>query len=82
MPWDCYYVDNFYGWEAEKVVVVTTGSSIMELITRARTCLSVLLVENGSDYTKIKDSFHQAADLGLVEVVQLTSDDQADKEFA
>merc|ERR1712012_1268994 len=34
--WECYDGFDFYGWEAEKVVVVTNGKWIMELITRAR----------------------------------------------
>ena len=34
--WECYDGFDFYGWEAEKVVVVTNGHWIMELITRAR----------------------------------------------
>ena len=42
-PWDSYYAMNFYGWEAERVVAVTNGSAVMELITRARTHLSVIL---------------------------------------
>ena len=41
----------------------------MELITRARTHLSLILV--GSGYAKLKESFQQAAALGLVEIVQL-----------
>ena len=35
--WECYDGFDFYGWEAEKVIVVTNGKWIMELITRART---------------------------------------------
>ena len=34
--WECYDGFDFYGWEAEKVIVVTNGKWIMELITRAR----------------------------------------------
>ena len=68
---------------------MTDGRRIMELITRARTHLSVLLV--GSDfakdqvYAKTKKHFQEAAELGLVEMVQLgaeavveVSDDEAD----
>ena len=45
----------------------------MEEITRARTPLSVILVE-GSRYAKTKEYFQQAADLGLVEMVQLSAE--------
>ena len=34
--WECYDGFDFYGWEAENVIVVTNGKWIMELITRAR----------------------------------------------
>ena len=34
--WECHDGFDFYGWEAEKVVVVTNGHWMMELITRAR----------------------------------------------
>merc|ERR1712079_318374 len=43
-PWDCYDAEGFYGWEAERVVAVTRGDDIMEMITRARTHLAVILV--------------------------------------
>ena len=71
--WDCYSAFEFYGWEAERVVAVTSGSNMMELITRAKTHLSVILVQ-GSGYAKLKESFQQAAALGLVEMVQLGED--------
>ena len=74
-PWHCYNTYNFYGWEDERVVAVTDGMSIMELITRAKTHLSVILVE-GSRYAKLKESFQQAADLGLVEMVQLSAENK------
>ena len=69
-PWECYDVGKFYGWEAERVVVVMDGANIMELITRARTCLSIILVKSDyGDYPNIKKYFQEAADRGLVEVV-------------
>ena len=74
-PWHCYNTYNFYGWEDERVVAVTDGMSIMELITRAKTHLSVILVE-GSRYAKLKESFQQAADLGLVEMAQLSAENK------
>ena len=52
----------------------------MELITRARTHLSVILVEDWMYYAEIKKHFQQAAELGLVEMVQLSEISQADVE--
>ena len=71
-PWDCYYGRNFYGWEAERVVVVTSGFYIMEPITRARTHLAVILVDDHRrDYTKTKNLFLQATNEGLVDILHL-----------
>ena len=38
-PWECYEANNFFGWEAERVVAVTTGWRfiIVELAMRAKT---------------------------------------------
>ena len=41
-PWECYHAFNFFGWEAERVVAVTNGYDMMEMITRARTHLAFL----------------------------------------
>ena len=68
--WECYDANGYYGWEANRMVVVTTGWNIMELITRARIHLYIFLV-GGWYYAKTKEYFQQAADLGLVEMVQL-----------
>ena len=69
-PWECYRAWDYYGWEAERVVAVTDGDHIMELITRARTHLSVILVEeNNNDYANTKEYFQQAVGLGLVQKV-------------
>ena len=35
--WECYDAKDYYGWEADRVVVVTEGTNIMELISMART---------------------------------------------
>ena len=43
----------------------------MELITRARTHLSVILAGEGFQFTKTRGYFQKAAALGLVEPVQL-----------
>ena len=56
-------------------MAVTNGLNIMELITRAKTHLSVILWDNGyGNYATIKEYFEQAADQGLVEMVQLTEE--------
>ena len=71
-PWDCYDTLSFYGWEAERVVVVTSGVNIMEMITRARTHLTVILVDDHRrDYTKTKNLFLQATNEGLVGILHL-----------
>ena len=57
------------------MVAVTNGAHIMELITRAKIQLAVLLV-GGLYYYETKLQFHQAADLGLVEMVNLGEPDQ------
>ena len=66
-PWDCHHAAGFYGWEAERVVAVDDGMSTMEMITRARTHLAVITVED----TLTKKYFQQAAEEGLVDVVHL-----------
>ena len=56
------------------MVAVTDGIHIMEVITRPRTHLSVILVEEDNNdglYANTKEYFQQAAGLGLVQIVQL-----------
>ena len=76
-PWDCRYNGwNFYGWEVEKAVIVTSCGSdrIMELITRAKTHLAIIFVDHGyGDYERNKKFFQQAADQGLVDIVPLSA---------
>ena len=69
-PWECHKASTFYGWEAERVVVVTNGDHIMELITRGRTHLAIILVDGGrnNQYAQFKKHFQQAECLGLVDV--------------
>ena len=63
-PWECYHAQNFYGWEAERVVVVTTGLGfILEMATRAKTELILILATEGSFQENIK----RAANEGLVD---------------
>ena len=73
-PWDCYNAENFYGWEAERVVAVTSGANIMEVITRARTHLAVIFVAGGEgEGTMVeldtKNYFMDAERLGLVDEI-------------
>ena len=72
-PWDCYHAFDYFGWEDGRVVAVTGGNYILELITRGRTMLNILLVDyhNKHDndyYATIKEYFKQAAEQGLVEM--------------
>ena len=69
-PWECYNADKFFGSEAERVVAVTGGERIMELITRARTHLCVILVGGAKYRGETKRYFQQAADKGLAEMIQ------------
>ena len=75
--WKCYYAEIFYGSEADKVVAVSTGSSILEMITRARSHLCVVMVESkldhlegtGFKYTEVcRLGLHQAVKEGLVQL--------------
>ena len=51
-------------------MAVTSGRSVMELITRARTHLAVILVE-GMFAEKTKKHFQQAGEQGLVDIVEI-----------
>ena len=62
-PWECYYANNFYGWEADRVVAVTTGCNILEVATRAKRELILILATEGSFQGIIK----RAANEGLVD---------------
>ena len=73
--WDYYKANDFYGWEAQKVVAVFAGDLLMEQITRAMTNLAVILVnyDNDDDYSKTKEHFQRAAKEGLVDIVNLAA---------
>ena len=59
--WDCNDASNYFGWESDKKVIVwTDGDLLMELLTRAKTMLYILLVNC--------DSKTKAAEQGLVEI--------------
>ena len=70
-PWEFYNADNFHGWEAERVVAVTNGYFLMEMITRAKTLLAVIIVEGDK---KTKGYFQKAADKRLIEEMQLRAE--------
>ena len=71
-PWDCYDAQDFYGWEAERVVVVAAGGGILEQATRARTKLILILAKPEDDskklYARLQENIKAAADVGLVDV--------------
>ena len=53
------------------------GMHILELITRARTRLCIILMRDDDDYENTKKYFQQAADLGLIdmEAVEISQGD-------
>ena len=73
--WECYHAWNFFGWESNKVVAVITGvGTTLELVTRAKTQLILILVEPEREarkhfYADYQKHFQAAADKGLVELV-------------
>ena len=72
-PWECYKSVDCTGWEADRVVVVTCGgTSDLEMMTRAKTHLNLILVkpkrENAIKYYEfLQNELEEAADEGLVE---------------
>ena len=84
-PWECYHVDNFFGWEAERVVAVTTGLNFLEMATRAKRELILILAE--PERRKLKKSYHEfqmviktAEEKGLVDLKVIEIENQIDKE--
>ena len=72
--WECYNADRYFGWEAERIVAVTSGDRIMEMITRAKIQLTVILVGDYGEtevYRVWYWNFHRAAMKGLVEILNL-----------
>ena len=72
-PWECYKCVDCTGWEADRVVVVACGgTSTLEMITRAKTHLILILAKPKREYD-IKfyevwqNNLAEAADDGLVE---------------
>ena len=72
-PWECCKFLDCTGWETDRVVVVTCGgASVLEMITRAKTHLNLILVkperENAIKYYEfLQNELEEAADEGLVE---------------
>ena len=73
-PWECYNAFDLFGWESEHVVAVTTGVvNTLEMATRAKTQLVLILVEPKEedykkDYANYQKVFQDAAEKGLVEL--------------
>ena len=72
-PWDCFDAANFFGWEADTVVVVTNGwIGTLEMMTRAKTQLIIITVDDGRRYYKKNQKHLQdAAAKGLVDLVAI-----------
>ena len=71
--WDCYNAQDFFGWESDKIVAVTTGGGhTREMITRARTHLAIILMQGEGErkkiYTKYQKYFAEASNRGLIEL--------------
>merc|ERR1719237_177253 len=71
--WECYNAYAFYGWESNTVVGITSGLSTLEMATRAKTKLILILAESEREdlkkyYADYQKHFQAAADKGLVEL--------------
>ena len=64
------------GGQGSGVAVTSGGSRLLEMITRARIHLAVVLVDCGLDnlYERTMEQFQHAAAKGLVEFVSLSKD--------
>ena len=77
-PWECYDADNFFGWEAERVVVVTAGNHVLETATRAKRELILIIAEPemGKEYyQKIQEIVAAGEGLVDLEVVESVNQD-------
>jgi len=77
-PWECYDAVNFYGWEAERVVAVTTGWNTLEMTTRAKRELILILAKPEKEIDKKKRQviIKAAADEGLLDLQVIKSENQ------
>jgi len=71
-PWECYNAGNFFGWEAEKVVAVTTGLDILEQATRAK--IELILIIAKPHYPRVRKNLEAAAEEGLIDVEVIESE--------
>ena len=80
-PWECYRAINFFGWEAERVVAVTSGLNMLEMATRAKTelcliCAKPEIEHNVKNYLYLQEDIEAAWIEGLVDVgvIELTDE--------
>ena len=69
--WESYNPRDCTGWEADKVVAVTSGDRrLLEMVTRAKTHLVLILVKGrmGKFYEVWQKNLEKAADSGLVDL--------------
>ena len=77
---EVYKAGRFFGWEAERVVAVTVGAIYtLEMATRAKTRLSLILVEGDGSwqkyYARNQKHFEDAATKGLVELMDSANEE-------
>ena len=67
--WSCFQASAYFGWESDKIVVVTgsRGSNVLEMITRAKTGLAVIYAGGWTTNFDTKRLFEEASSLGLIE---------------
>ena len=70
-PWECYNAGNFFGWEAERVVAVTTGLDILEQATRVK--IELILKIAKPHYPRVRKNLEAAAEGGLIDVEVIES---------
>jgi len=72
--WECYNAFDFYGWESDHMVAVTTGHvRTLEMATRAKRRLILILAEAENEkYKKLYSDYQKhlqaAADKGLLKL--------------
>lgn len=69
--WACCWARSSNGWEAERVVCVTGGRTIVEMMTRAQVRLCIVLVDDSEDYAKYKTYFKRAERKNLIRIQTL-----------
>ena len=75
--WECRNASSFIGWEAERVVAVTTGGYFMlKEATKAKTELILIIAGEGS----FREIIKAAANQSLVDVEENQSENQFENE--